>query len=144
MKVPKIKSPTTTKGKKAKISGATSPGNFSDSLSKVTKAASEPSAIAETSGVNPVGAIWAAQEINDDFEQEARRHLAKRGGEILDRLDEIRHDLLIGAIPKERLSNLAQSLRAKRATVSDPRLLEIIDEIELRAEVEIAKLTRDL
>jgi hypothetical protein len=144
MKVPEIKSPSTTKSKKSKRVGAASRGNFSDSLSKVTEASGEPSAITETTSVSPVGAILAAQEVTDDSEQEARRQMAKRGGDILERLDEIRHDLLIGAIPKDRLTNLAQSLRAKRTSVSDPRLIEIIDEIELRAEVEIAKLTRDL
>ena len=35
-------------------------------------------------------------------------------------------------------------MRAKRRTSADPRLNEIIDEIELRAEVEIAKFTRDV
>jgi hypothetical protein len=33
-------------------------------------------------------------------------------------------------------------LRAKHGQVDDPRLRSIIEEIELRAEVEIAKLTR--
>jgi hypothetical protein len=38
---------------------------------------------------------------------------------------------------------LAQRLRQKRQQSDDPKLNAIIDEIELRAEVEIAKLTRD-
>jgi hypothetical protein len=35
-------------------------------------------------------------------------------------------------------------MRAHRRETEDPNLNEIIDEIELRAEVEIAKLTRDM
>ncbi|MAF94951.1 MAG: hypothetical protein CMM60_04265 [Rhodospirillaceae bacterium] len=38
---------------------------------------------------------------------------------------------------------LARKLRQKRQDSDDPRLNEIIDEIELRAEVEVAKPTRD-
>jgi hypothetical protein len=68
--------------------------------------------------------------------------LAQHGVDILDKLEEIRRDLLAGGIPRERLENLAQTLRARRAHVSDPRLIEIIDEIELRAAVEIAKYGR--
>jgi len=37
---------------------------------------------------------------------------------------------------------LAQSMRQQRRQSDDPQLNQIIDEIELRAEVEIAKLTR--
>ena len=61
---------------------------------------------------------------------------------MLDQLEDLRRDLLLGAIEKEKLSSLAQRMRAHRRQTDDPRLNEIIDEIELRAEVEIAKLTR--
>tara|TARA_B100000959_G_scaffold129145_1_gene135464 strand:+ start:344 stop:499 length:156 start_codon:yes stop_codon:yes gene_type:complete len=46
---------------------------------------------------------------------------------------------LIGAIPKDRLTNLTQTLRAKKSCVDDPALLKIISDIELHAEVELAK-----
>jgi hypothetical protein len=35
-------------------------------------------------------------------------------------------------------------VRAGKKKSDDPKLNEIVDEIELRAEVEIAKLTRDI
>jgi len=53
-----------------------------------------------------------------------------------------RRALLAGSVPKDRLIQLAQMVRARRDTVSDPRLATILDEIELRAEVELAKLSR--
>lgn len=43
-----------------------------------------------------------------------------------------------------RLEALAQLIRAKREQVDDPRLDEILGEIELRAAVELAKLDRGL
>jgi hypothetical protein len=64
------------------------------------------------------------------------------GDDLLDRLESLRRDILLGAIPKEKLANLAHALRAQRGQTDDPRLKQIIDEIELRAKVEIAKLTR--
>jgi hypothetical protein len=36
---------------------------------------------------------------------------------------------------------LSRLARARRADVDDPRLVEVLDEIELRAEVELAKLS---
>ena len=63
---------------------------------------------------------------------------------MLDSLDDLRLAILAGAISKEKLAELAQKLRQKRQNSDDPRLNEIIEEIELRCEVEVAKLTRDL
>ncbi len=52
--------------------------------------------------------------------------------------------MLVGAVPKDKLVELAHRVRAGKKKSDDPKLNEIVDEIELRAEVEIAKLTRDI
>ena len=65
-----------------------------------------------------------------------------RGEDLLDRLDELRLGILTGRFPKEKLAELAQRLRQKREQGVDPALDAILAEIELRAEVEIAKYTR--
>jgi hypothetical protein len=64
----------------------------------------------------------------------------QRGEDLLDGLDEIRHGLLIGALPRERVVRLLAIVRSRREQLADPRLSAILDEIELRAEVELAKL----
>ncbi len=69
---------------------------------------------------------------------------SSRGVEILDRLEEIRRGLLLGAVPKERLGELARMVREKRERGADPVISRLLDEIELRAEVELAKLSRRL
>jgi hypothetical protein len=70
-----------------------------------------------------------------------RSRARARGEAMLDRLDEIRLGLLAGAMPKERLVELSRLARVRRGEVDDPRLVEVLDEIELRAEVELAKLS---
>ncbi len=77
-------------------------------------------------------------------EDGARREMIRYGEDILDKLEELRRDLLVGAIPKDRLANIAQTMRSRKATVSDPRLLDLINDIELRAEVELAKWSRTI
>jgi len=52
--------------------------------------------------------------------------------------------LLMGTIPMAKLEQLAQLMRAKREQFDDPKLQEILDDIELRAAVELAKLSRSL
>lgn len=89
-----------------------------------------------------VGSVLPAQEASSATDESTRSRARQYGEEILDRLDELHLAILTGGVPADRLVRLAQKLRAKHGPVDDPRLRLIIEEIELRAEVEIAKLTR--
>jgi len=64
------------------------------------------------------------------------------GDDLLDRLDDLRMGILLGRFSKDKLTELAQRLRQKREMCEDPQLNDLLAEIELRAEVEIAKYTR--
>lgn len=66
----------------------------------------------------------------------------RRGEELLDRLDDLRLALLEGRLPLATIQKLADLVAARRARVDDPRLLAILDQIELRAAAELAKLGR--
>ena len=61
---------------------------------------------------------------------------------ILQHLDRIRLGLLGGGIPRQTLQRLTTELNATRSETADPRLRAILDEIDLRARVEIAKYDR--
>ena len=50
--------------------------------------------------------------------------------------------LLTGSLPRATLERLGARIEAKRHRVDDPGLIQILDEIELRAAVELAKLGR--
>ncbi len=91
-----------------------------------------------------VEAILAAQSVDPDAGSKARARMAQRGEELLDRLEGVRIGLLTGAVPKQDLADLARMVRSKREAGIDPRLGALLDEIELRAEVELAKLTRGI
>jgi len=95
-------------------------------------------------GVSSVGSLLSVQEVPDSTEGRSRGLARRYGDDILDRLDRIRHQILSGAVSCDQLADLARTLRAKRVVSEDPKLNEIIEEIELRAEVEIAKLSRDV
>lgn len=116
-------------------------GDFSSHLER-SSASDGHSEVVETKPVASMDGILSLQEVPDASEDEKRRALYQRGEDILDRLGEIQREILSGAISVDRLQNLAQTLRARRESVEDERLQQIIDEIELRAEVEIAKWGR--
>ena len=87
----------------------------------------------------PVDALIALQEVPDA--STGRRRALMRGSSMLDLLDEVRVGLLSGIIPRGRLQSLLDALKGRRESIEDPRLAQLIDEIELRASVELAKLS---
>ncbi|MBI1208566.1 MAG: flagellar assembly protein FliX [Azospirillum sp.] len=95
------------------------------------------------SGASPLGGIdslLALQEVDDAAARASRGK--KRASDLLDRLEELRLGLLAGSIPAAKLGELSRLIQSRRLTVDDPRLAEVLDEIDLRAQVELAKLSR--
>lgn len=144
MKVTGTKSVKQTAPQKKSAVRSVDGPSFADRLKETSNKDSTVDAPAEVAPVSGVGAILAAQEVGGSADERANKLAVRYGGDILDHLEEIQRDLLLGAIPKDRLTNLARLLHHKKSEVTDPRLLRLIDEIELRAEVEIAKYTRTL
>lgn len=101
-------------------------------------ASRQPVAGSPAGQVGAIDGLLALQEVDEDGRggQQAR----ERGDEMLDRLDEIRHGLLTGSVNPRTLQNLLNQVRDKHESFTDPRLREILEEIELRAAVELAKL----
>ena len=112
---------------------------FADQLSEIERS-DETGGPAPVTAPRPVDALWALQEVDDPTT--GRRKAVARAEDLLAGLEELRRDIMIGRIPAERLQAIAQRVRSQRAAVDDPRLTEILDEIDLRAQVELAKWER--
>jgi hypothetical protein len=117
-----------------------SSGGFAAALHEESAASGGHGAVGGSVGLSGVSTVLALQGAPDSTERRARQRAVQRGGSMLDELDEIRLGLLLGAIPRARLEQLAQLVRVRREQVDDPKLTAILDEIELRAAVELAKL----
>lgn len=76
----------------------------------------------------------------DDSSAERRRRSARRGQDLLDALDGLKAALLGGAVPLQELGRLTSGLAAASVASGDPTLDGIVAAIELRAQVELAKL----
>ena len=83
-------------------------------------------------------ALIALQEVGGPLER--RRKAVRRAGQILDVLDEVKLDLLDGGVQPAALDRLVQAVRLEKGEADEPRLRELLDEIETRAVVELAKL----
>jgi hypothetical protein len=105
----------------------------------------EDGATSAVTGAAPVSAIEALLSVQEMSGEEERSAQAKaRAEELLEQLDELRHGLLAGRLSEDRLDGLVALVRSERAQTSDARLSETLDEIELLARVELAKLGRDV
>ena len=93
--------------------------------------------------VSAVDALLAVQEVGDATSEGGNRQAFQRGADILDRLDAIRMGLLAGRIPLHQLESLTQLVARQRETNVDPQLSVLLDDIDLRARVELAKLERE-
>jgi hypothetical protein len=89
-------------------------------------------------GVSSIDALLALQEVGGPLER--RRKAVRRAGVILDVLDEVKLSLLDGGVPPAALERLMSAVRMERGGADDPRLQGLLDEIETRAAVELAKL----
>lgn len=114
---------------------AASSGTFDSHLAEGARGSDALSSAPPPAGMN---ALLAVQEVAD-ISVDADRARAQ-GEAILDRLDDLRHGLLMGFVSKEKLQELTNLVRVGRIQVKDKNLTEILDQIELRAEVELAKL----
>jgi Class II flagellar assembly regulator len=111
------------------------PGDGLETASPVSRAA-PPASLAN------IGALLALQ--TEDDVTERRRRAAKRSNALLDQLDGIRISILGDGVSREQVAALSNTLREYRDQVDDPGLNAILDDVELRAEVELAKLERAL
>lgn len=130
--VGKIRSTTTPKV------GAKQGGGSGDFSRLIDSDKVGPSEVSGVQAPAAIDALLALQEVDDATERRAKAK--KRANNILDRLDEIRHGLLMGSISPHNLQQLRSQIASEHLDVDDPQLKALLDEIDLRAQVELAKL----
>jgi len=96
--------------------------------------------VTRAASVGAIDSLLALQEADGSTSEESNRKARKRASDLLEHLEKVRIGLLTGELSKNVLSQLAHTISTHRDKVMDPRLAEILDEVDLRAQVELAKL----
>jgi len=100
-----------------------------------------PKSAAATTSLRTVGGIDALLALQgEEGPAERRKRAVKRGGLALDALDELKVSRLSGDLEPATLTKLKAVTAGLRDASGDPGLDQVLAEIELRVEVEIAKM----
>ena len=113
-----------------------SSGGFALPAGGASPAASA-AASTQAASVSGVSALMALQGVEDATER--RRRAIRRGGGLLDQLDDLKLALLSGDNPAPALERLGRVLGDERPEDDHPGLKDLLDQIDTRAAVELAK-----
>ena len=121
----------------AKTRRSSAASGFALPSEEAAQSAAAPASLRSIGGIDALIALQSGDE-----EPGARRRRAvARGRVALDALDELKHGLLAGTLQPTVLERLKSAVTELAGDSGEPRLNAVLKEIELRVEVEIAKLT---
>ena len=136
----KVEGPGKTQGPaktKKKDKAAAADGSFEAFIASGPK---EAAATQGTQSIAAVDALLAVQGAEDPTARAARRRMRERAEDILKGLDELRMAMLQGNMTVGHMVDIADVVASHREKIDDPALTTLMDEIDLRAQVELAKM----
>ena len=122
----------------ARSSARPAAGGFSVGASVPAQEVAASARVTGASPVSSIDALLALQSVGTPLER--RRRAVGRAGRILDILDDVKVSLLEGELSPAALTDLMAAVHQQRDRTDDPGLEGVLDEIETRAAVELAKL----
>lgn len=139
-----VRPSTAAQRKKGAGSGSSSAQAADDFLSVLGGGAQPVSTsqqpVSDIQPISTVSALLTLQEMPED--EVNNRKAIVHSKTILETLEQLRHSLLMGSLPAHVLKDLNRLVNSHRHLAVDPKLKEILDDIDLRAAVELAKLEK--
>jgi len=138
MKVGGTKGPNSTS--KSKGASSSSGDSSVDFRQYVKGGISENSSASATQSIAQLDVLLAVQEVEDPTKKAAKKRVVSRGDDILDKMENLRVKMLSGDLTVGHMIDIADVVASHRDKIDDPHLTAIMDEIDLRAQVELAKM----
>lgn len=137
----KVSGPGKTQGpSKSKKSSGSSNSDSANFGALMNTGPSEAATTSPTQSIAQVDALLAIQGAEDPTQGASRKRMRHRANTILDALDTLRDSLLGDNITIGHMVGVADVVASHREKITDPELTSLMDEIDLRAQVELAKL----
>jgi len=128
-----VKINSTSSAQKTTLRKLTKAGEQSSSFVSTLTQGVSIDELAHVSAPSATNSLFVLQEIDE------RVVAKKHGDKILQLLDGLRISLLSGDMPDYQLKSLQQYLTKYQTRLTDPKLSEILAQIEQRAHIELAK-----
>lgn len=93
-----------------------------------------------TSGIASMDILLAAQSVDNSTQGKAKHKAKLRAKGILEKLNDLKVAMVSGNVTIGHMISIADVVATHRENITDPELTAILDEIDLRAHVELAKL----
>lgn len=106
---------------------------------EVVEKVEEATSTTPASTVGNLGALLSLQGVEEVIDDDRKKQTAEQGISLLERLEEMRVELLSGQLSVAQVDRIAQSVRTLGRT-GDSALDSILEDIDMRARVELAKL----
>jgi hypothetical protein len=142
IKITSVTTSATDRLKRKKAGKKDDDSGFSSLLGLAEDEAATTTRTAAASPVQHMSSLLSMQEVSD--EDYYRRQAVQQAGFTLDELEKLRDALLSGAVPVSLLRRIETMIARQRPLIQDPVLTELLDHIELRAAVELAKLEQQM
>ena len=130
------KSIYTSSSSRARKKRKTASSSFTAVLAETNDAQSS-NETSHSSNINPLNSILSLQEIS--IQDEEKRRGRTYGDMLLNDLEHLRNSILSGKVSISQLESIQKNIETARPDVNDLQLTQIMNDIELRAKVEIAK-----
>ena len=139
MKVEGPKGPDKTQGTK-KSGGVSSADALMFRGLMAAEDTPETAQTAQTQNIARLDVLLAVQGTDDPATRASKGRMLARSSALIDTLDDIRTGMLTGTLTVGHLIDVADVVASHREKIHDPELTGLMDEIDLRAQVEIAKM----
>lgn len=93
-----------------------------------------------TQSIAKIDSLLAVQSVEDPTEKAAKQRAKIRSHAVLHELDKVRMGMLNGSLTVGNMIDMADVVASHRDKITDPQLTGLMDEIDLRAQVELAKM----
>ena len=136
----KVRGPGSTQGPAKTKKASDAQGSDSSFGDLMTGGAEQAATTSPTQSIAQVDALLAIQGAEDPTQGSARKRMRARADSLLGALDKLRDSLLSGNLTVGDMIDVADVVASHREKITDPGLTSIMDEIDLRAQVELAKM----
>ncbi|MFV1851097.1 MAG: flagellar assembly protein FliX [Thalassospira sp.] len=141
MKVSGSKAAGTSGSSRKKATGGSGGSGFADTMRSLdlSGGASGSGGVHSTGSVSALDALLALQQSGDALDSPKKAAML-RAKSLLEQLEAVRDGLLSGQLSGDRLKQLVGLVDQQREAIDDPELSAVLDEIDMRARIELAKL----